>query len=91
MPRKSPYAIDLSKEEEASLNGVARKHTAPYRDVVRAKVVLMAAQGLENKDIAVRLDLPKKTVTKWRRRFFYEREKGLQDKPRQGRPFTFSP
>lgn len=91
MPKKSPYTIILSEKGRAILNSIARKHTAPYRDVIRAKVVLLAAEGMDNKDIGIRLDLPRKTVSKWRKRFFFEREKGLEDRARKGRPFIFFP
>jgi len=90
MPRKSPFEIVLTSEEQNYLSSLARKHTAPYRDVVRAQVILMAAKGMENKEIGKKFNLPRKTVSKWRKRFFYEREQGLVDKPRSGRPFFFS-
>lgn len=90
MPRKSPFKIILTNEEREHLISLARKYTAPYKDVIRAKVILMAAEGMENKEIGKRLNLPRKTVSKWRKRFFYEREQGLVDKPRAGRPFFFS-
>jgi transposase len=70
---------------------MTRKYTAPYRDVIRAQVILLAAEGFENKVIGEKLNLPRKTVSKWRKRFFKEREKGLKDRPREGRPFNFSP
>lgn len=91
MPRKSPFDIILTKEELNYMNSLARKYTAPYRDVMRAQVILLAAEGIENKEIGERLNLPRKTVSKWRKRFFHEREKGLVDKPRIGRPILFSP
>lgn len=50
MPRKSPYFISLSSAERERLEGLARCYTSPYRDVIRAKFVLYAAQGLENVD-----------------------------------------
>ena len=90
MPRMSPFEIALSDEERRHLGSLAIKYTAPYRDVVRAQVILLAAEGMENKEIGERLNLPRKTVSKWRKRFFYEREQGLMDKPRAGRPFLFS-
>jgi transposase len=58
---------------------------------MRAKVVLLAAQGLSNKEIGQRLQLPRQIVSKWRKRFFEERLAGLQERPRRGRPRTFSP
>ena len=91
MPRKSPFEIVLTNREREHLRFLARKYTAPYRDVLRAQVILLAADDNENKEIGKRLNLPRKTVSKWRKRFFYEREHGLVDKPRDGRPFFFSP
>jgi len=91
MPRKSPFEIVLTNQERERLISLARKYTAPYRDVIRAQVILMAAEGLENKEIGERLNLPRKTVSKWRKRFFYKRQQGLVDEPRAGRPFIFSP
>ena len=91
MPRKSPFEIVLTNKERNYLISLARKYTAPYRDVIRAQVILLAAEGMENKEIGERLNLPRKTVSKWRKRFFHDRERGLVDKPRSGRPFLFSP
>jgi transposase len=91
MPRKSPYKIFLDHKEERDLEALARKYTSPYCDVMRAKVVLLAAQGLSNKEIGERLQLPRQIVSKWRKRFFEERLAGLQERPRRGRPRGFSP
>ena len=91
MPRRSPYTIILTEGEQQHLQQVAGKYASPYRDVVRAKVVLLAAQGIENGEIGNRLDLPRQIVSKWRKRFFYERLDGLSDRPRGGRPSDFSP
>ncbi len=49
---------------------------------MRAKIVLLAAEGLENKAIGERLDLPRPVVSKWRKRFFRERLAGLEDRSR---------
>ncbi len=91
IPRKSPYVINLSSHEESILHQVARKYTLSYFKVVRAKAILLAADGLENKQIGEKLDLPREIVSKWRKRFFQERLDGLQDRPRRGRPSRFSP
>jgi len=91
MPRKSPFVIVLSDQERAELESRARQYTLPYRDVVRAKVVLLAAEGLGNHEIARRLDLPRPKVSKWRQRFYRQRLAGLQDRPRTGRPRVFPP
>jgi hypothetical protein len=91
MPRKSPFAIALSREERANLEVQARQYTSPYCDVIRAKIVLLAAEGLSNDVIAARLDTPRQIVSKWRKRFALARLPGLESQPRGGRPALFSP
>lgn len=91
MPRKSPYLIELSREEKAKLQAMARTYTASYRDVIRSRIVLYAAQGWSNHQIAARLDTPRQIVSKWRKRFFEQRLAGLEERPRRGRPAVFSP
>lgn len=91
MPRRSPYVIELSEEQRETLARVAAKYSSPYRDVMRAKIVLYAAQGASNEEIASRLDLPRQVVSKWRKRFFEEGMPGLSERPRRGRPAAFSP
>jgi len=91
MPRKSPYSISLTNEEHAELTRRANKYTLPYYNVLRAKMILLAAQGLSNDEIANRLDTPRKVVSIWRKRFFQERLLGLDERPRPGRPPTFPP
>lgn len=91
MPRSSPFVIGLRPDQLRSLEAQARKYTSSYRDVVRAKIVLLAAQGLSNNQIAERVDLPRQVVSKWRKRFFEEGLGGLHDRPRGGRPAAFPP
>ena len=91
MPRKSPFVIALTDREKCLLESAARKYTSPYKDVIRAKIVLLAAQCYSNDEIALRLDTPRQIVSKWRKRFFQDRLMGLQDQPRGGRPGCFSP
>ena len=91
MPRKSPYPIVLTETEKAKLEHMAQKYTAPYFSVLRARIVLLAAEGLDNDKIAARFDVPRQIVSKWRKRFFEERMLGLNDQPRSGRPARFSP
>lgn len=91
MPRQSPYHIVLTGEEKRILEERARKYTSPYYEVVRSKIVLLAAEGLENKQIGERLSAPRQIVSRWRKRFFYERLQGLDERPRRGRPRVFSP
>ena len=91
MPRKSPYRIELTDAERTELERRARAYTSPYRDVIRAKVVLMAASGMDNDDIAARLDTSRQVVSKWRKRFHEQRLPGLAELPRGGRPSAFPP
>jgi len=91
MPRRSPYQIVLTAQEKKQLQKRAGQYTAPYRDVVRAKAILLAAQGAENKEIEKRVDMPREIVSKWRKRFFEKRLAGLEERPRSGRPRVFSP
>jgi hypothetical protein len=55
MPRQSPFEMHLSSEERQTLESIARKYTSPYCDVIRAKIILLADQGLSNDVIASRL------------------------------------
>ena len=78
MPRKSPFNVNLSSEERQTLESMARKYTSPYCDVIRAKIILLANEGLSNDVIASRLDTPRQIVSKWRKRFVFSRLRGLE-------------
>ena len=91
MARPSLYRIELSEDEERELRHRAARYTLPHRDVQRAKTILMAAQGLENGEIARRLEVRVDTVRKWRKRFFEQRLAGLDEAPGRGRKPAFSP
>jgi len=91
MPRESPYKVLLSIDEKLRLQAIARKYTSQYRDVMRAKIVLLAVEGISNKEIGQRLDVPRQIVSKWRKRFFDQRLAGLQERSRRGRPTAFPP
>ena len=54
--------------------------------VIRARIVLMAAEGMQNKDIAEKFMLPAQIVSKWRKRYYEEGLAGLEERPRPGRP-----
>ena len=90
MPRKSPFTVQLTSEERQDLESAARQYTSPYCDVVRARIILMAADGLSNDLIAARLDTPRQIVSKWRKRFALARLPGLEGQPRGGRKARFS-
>jgi hypothetical protein len=91
MPRKSPYVITLSRQEREILESRARKYTLPYFEVLRAKMILLAAEGWGNDEIATALSVGRDVVSLWRKRFFHERLSGLEERPRPGRPPVFPP
>ena len=63
----------------------------PYFEVDRAKMILMAADGIDNDEIAARLDTRREIVSQWRKRFFQEGLAGLEERSRGGRPGFFPP
>jgi putative transposase len=88
MGGRSRYRIVLSDEERVELeNRVASSR--PHRDVQRATLVLYAAEGLTNLEIARRLGVAPEVVGRWRRRFYEQRLEGLSDRTRPGRPRRF--
>ena len=91
MPRKSPFDIDLTHHEKRTLESRARKYTLPYFEVLRARMILLAAQGWRNDEIAAALSVGRDVVSLWRKRFFYERVAGLAERSRPGRPRVFPP
>lgn len=91
MPRSSPYKIVLSGVERDDLERRARKYTLAYYLVQRAKIVLLAHEGMRNSEIANRLDTRREVVSFWRKRFFDQRMAGLDDQDRPGRPRVFPP
>jgi transposase len=82
-------AIELTDQERATLDGYARGRSTPARLVLRAKIVLQAAKGRQNKEIAEDLGTLQKTVGLWRNRFAKLRIAGIEkDAPGRGRPKT---
>lgn len=91
MPRNSPFTIRLSRKEREILETRARKYTSPYYEVLRAKMILLAADGRPNDEIATALSVGRDVVSLWRKRFLHERLAGLEERPRPGRPRVFPP
>jgi hypothetical protein len=91
MSRKSPFVIVLTPGERQVLEQRARKYTLPYFEVVRAQMILLAAEGWDNDEIADRLNTRREVVSQWRKRFFEKRIAGLAERPRPGRPRVFPP
>jgi len=84
MSRRAPE-IELTAEERMTLESIVRSPSAAQRDVLRARVVLLAAGGERNDHIQHALGVSKPVVIKWRRRFATERLEGLEDQPGRGR------
>jgi len=85
MSRTAP-AIVLSEEERGTLTAWSRSRRLSYRQVLRSRVVLMAADGVHSQDIAKALNVSRPTVQLWRERFLALRLAGLEkDAPRPGR------
>jgi transposase len=85
-PMRVAAEITLTDDERKTLSRWSRGRSTPTRLVLRAKIVLLAAEGRMNKDIAGELGTARKTVALWRNRFAQQRLTGLeQDAPRPGR------
>ena len=80
-------AIQMSDSDRTTLQQWARGRKTPARLVLRAKIVLAAADGRENQEIAATCGTDPHTVARWRRRFAEHGLAGLEkDAPRNGRP-----
>jgi transposase len=91
MAMNSPYVITLTLLDESVLRARARSSSAAHRDVIRARIVLAAAGGATNTEIAAAVGVHIDTVRKWRRRFAHGGLPGLEDRPRSGRRRRFTP
>lgn len=82
--------IDLSAEERAALERRVRARTSPQQAALRATIVLQAAEGRQNQQIAADLGIARHTVQHWRDRFARERLDGLQDRPHEPGPRVYT-
>ena len=85
MPAKAK-ALKLRRGDRARLESILRKRTAPQREAERARVILLAAEGVSNTDIAAELAMHRNQVLMWRGRYLEEGLDGLSDRARCGRP-----
>jgi transposase len=90
MPSSVAVEITLTGEERAQLEAWARRRRTAQALAQRSRIVLAAADGCKNTEIAERLGIGRPMVTKWRNRFAQQRLDGLLDEPRPGRPRTIS-
>ena len=90
MPRIAP-SINLDHMQRTELQQLVRAPSTAQSMAVRARIILAAAEQRSNQEIALRLDLPEITVSKWRGRFARLGLQGLYDGRRSGRPAQFGP
>jgi transposase len=90
VPTLRAVPIELHAAERARLKQRADGHKTPYQDRLRARIVLLAARGRPNAQIAGQLGITTDTARKWRTRFAEHRLAGLADRPRSGRPRRIS-
>jgi len=84
---KHARQITLTDDERKTLKCWSRGRRTPSRLVLRSRIVLLAAEGMMNRDIAKSLKTAPKTVSLWRTRFAERRLAGIEkDSPRGGRP-----
>src|SRR5437764_935116 len=86
MPSPVPVAVDLSEDERVQLESWSRRRTSAQALALRSRIVLLAGEGLNNTEIASRLEVNVSSARKWRKRFVEHRLDGLTDEPRPGQP-----
>ncbi len=100
MPGPKPPPVDLTDEERREREGLVRRHKTGQQVAERARIVLLAAEGLNNSEIARRLALEPDTVRLWRRRWLSSSGAAvadlsaaarLADAPRAGTPARITP
>lgn len=88
MPIVVARVIELTDVELAQLERWSRRPSSAQALALRARIVLLAGEGLNNTEIARQLGVAVSSVRKWRKRFAEHRLDGLTDEPRPGRPRT---
>jgi transposase len=83
--------ISLDKEERNELIALTGRRNVSHGLARRARTILLADEGLENMEIAVRVGLHRNSIAKWRSRYKRDGMAGLQDGPRPGAPLKYSP
>jgi len=90
MPIFVAVSIEVSEQERVQLESWARRRSSAQALAQRSRIVLLAAEGLNNTEIAERLGVHRPMVRKWRSRFAEYRLDGLIDEPRPGKPRTIT-
>jgi putative transposase len=82
--------VVLAEEDRQQLSAVANSRSLPHGLVMRARIVLLAADGLANFEIAEKLGFSQQSVCLWRKRYLDQGIQGLHDELKPGRPRTIS-
>lgn len=82
--------LKLSENQRKQLQAWSRARSLPYGFIKRMQIILLADQGLDNKQIAPKVQMSQATVGKWRNRFIRRGIQGLHDELRPGRPRSVS-
>jgi transposase len=90
MPSSLLVPVELSDDERAQLESWTRRRTSAQALALRSRIVLLAADGLNNTEVAAELGIHRNVAGKWRSRFLEHRLDGLTDEPRPGRPRTIT-
>ena len=92
MPRtgRPRTVVSLEEEQRDFLQRLVGRRTAPAREVLHARIILLTSEGLSNKEVAKRLSTGEHTVSHWRRRFAALGVEGLSEMPRSGAPRRIS-
>jgi len=96
MERLSPKMLNLSDEERHELQQLINRHNTPQQIALRAKIITMASDGQNHREIARNLEINRQTATLWRNRWLETEGKELsaferlQDSERVGAPVKFS-
>lgn len=86
MPGPAPRAVSIEGHARTRLKRLAKSQTAPHREVQRAQIIVLAAQGWDSKRVASAVGVSVRTVRRWRGRFAEDpRLVALRDRPRSGR------
>jgi putative transposase len=100
MPGPQAAGIELDHESRQALDALVRRHLAPQQLVLRARIILLAADGKNNTQIAGELAINREMVILWRNRWVslaaiplteLSVSERLEDSPRPGRPMTLTP
>jgi transposase len=90
MPSPIVVQIELTDDERAELEGWTRRRSSAQALALRSRIVLGAAEGLNNTEIAERFGVHRSVAARWRGRFVEHRLDGLTDEPRPGQPRTIT-